>query len=308
MSEELTGLYIPLTDFKIKEQDGFKILYNHLIKSGPAYRLIVHESNEWYKIKDQIENPEQIIILDSKEANHYKELSLDFFAPITQAAPYYKDEKGNKCSMLNLAMDLRRALSYILIAHDYKARIYDDDILDYFNPIGGLEQNHFSEDSLNRVRFVDCLLKGYKKSNIPSISVNQNNSDFKTVRQLLESIEIRELSLLNYCFGEVQIRKNLLVDQVRDKVEAILHNSWFPYVLSGATLGLSYCLNLADIRPALIFLAGISGHALGKIKFEEYIPPIEDPKLFALDASGSMGLISYSSRSFNNEYTFLIER
>jgi hypothetical protein len=280
-------------------------LYDSLIQSGPAYRLIVHESQTWNEIRDQIENPEQIIILSEKEANHYKELSLDFFAPITQAAPYYEDNEGKK-SMLNLTMDLRRALSYILIAHDYKARIYGDEILDYFNPIDGLPENPFSEDSLNRVRFVDCLLKGYKKDRISSISFNQNNDDLKTVRKILEKIEIKELSFLNYSFGEIQVRKNLLVDQVKDKVEAIFHNSWFPYVLSGATLGLSYYFSLADIRPALVFLAGVGGHALGKIKFEEYVPPIQDSKLFSLGAN--RGLTTYSSRSFNNEYTFLIER
>lgn len=291
---QLTSLYIPLTDFTINDKDGFRILYENLIQSGPAYRLIVHDSPTWHQIRDQTENPERLTILSEKEANYYKELSKDFFAPITQAAPYYEDKQGKK-SMANLTADLCRALSYILIAHDYKARIFEDDILEYYNPLESLEKNGFSEDCVNRVKFVDSLLKGYKRNNISTILINKNVADFQTVQKILAQTEIAELSGLSYLFGVLEVKKDQLKQNIKEKMTTIFQNEWFPYALSGGVLCLSYYYSLDYIRPALVFLAGLGGHALGKFDFKEYIPPIQDSRIITLCAKQGTSLFSYST-------------
>lgn len=115
-----TSLYIPFVDFQINDMDGQKILYENLVESGPAYKLIVHESPSWLEIRDKM--PGMIQIISGEEAENYKQIVNKFFSPITEAAQYYI-VNNNKVPMENLTIDLRRALSYILIAHDYKARI-----------------------------------------------------------------------------------------------------------------------------------------------------------------------------------------
>lgn len=116
-----TSLYIPFTDFIINDKDGQKLLYENLVQSGPAYKLIVHESTAWLEIKNQMFWHEALEIIPNKKAEEYKELVYRFFSPVTEAAPYVIIGQ-EKYPTANLTADLRRVLSYVLIAHDYKSK------------------------------------------------------------------------------------------------------------------------------------------------------------------------------------------
>ena len=67
-----TNLYIPFTDFIINNIDGQKILYENLVQSGPAYKLIVHESPSWIKLKEELGLEKTIDIISDKKAKDYK--------------------------------------------------------------------------------------------------------------------------------------------------------------------------------------------------------------------------------------------
>ncbi len=206
----------------------------------------------------------------------------------------------------NLISDLSRALSYILIAYDYKARIYEDDILEYYNPIKSLEAGGFPEDCLNRVRFVDGLLKGYTKTDVSTVYLNRDKADLDNVKKILAQTEMYTLSTLNYQFGEIVVDKKVLTRGITENIEVVLKNEWFPYVIASGVLGLSYFYGLEHVEPILSFLAGAGAKVLSKVNFKEYIPPIQDPNRYSL-MSGA-GMASFSSQSFNDEYMFLIPK
>ena len=48
-----TKLYLPYTDFKINDKQGEKILLESLIVNGPAYKIVVHENDEWQRLQDE---------------------------------------------------------------------------------------------------------------------------------------------------------------------------------------------------------------------------------------------------------------
>ena len=303
----LTSLYIPLTKFAINEQDGFKILYDNLVQSGPAYRLIVHDSLSWREIRDKIQNPEDIVILDDKKAEYYKQLSEDFFAPITETYPIYYNDKGQKNWTSNLVSDLRCALSYILIAYDYKARIFEDDILDYLNPLESFTKNGLPDDCLNRVKIVDNLLKGYSQTRIPTVFMNRDKAEIENLKKVLLRTEMKTLSALNYKFGEITVNKQALIRNINECIREALKSDWLPIVIGAGVLGLSYCAGLSAIESALSLLASGGATALSKINLKEYVPPIQDPKLFELGGPSAGKVTTFSSERFNLEYRFLIE-
>ena len=204
-------------------------------------------------------------------------------------------------------MDMRCALSYILIAYDYKARIFEDDILDYLNPLEGIIKGGFPEDCINRVKIVDNLLKGYYRSHIPTVFMNREKAEIENLKKLLLSTEMQTLSTLNYKFGEITANKQVLVRDIGESIKEALRSPWFPVVLNAGALSLSYCLGLNSIEGALTLLASAGATALSRINFNEYVPPIQEPRLYALGGP-STGVTTFSSERFNLEYSFYIER
>jgi hypothetical protein len=306
---ETTSLYIPLTDFTINDQDGFKILYDNLVQSGPAYRLVVHDSPSWREIRDKIQNPEDIIILDEKKAEYYKQASIDFFAPITETYRIYIKEDGKKDWTSNLLIDMRCALSYILIAYDYKARIFEDDILDYFNPLEGMTKSELPENCINRVKIVDNLLKGYYRTQVPTVFMNRDKAEIENLKKLLLQTEMKTLSTLNYKFGEITVNKQVLVRDIKESIKVALKSDWLPHVIGAGVLGLSYCIGLGPIQDGVLaLLADAGATALSKINFKEYVPPIQEPRLYALGGPTSGKISTFSSQRFNQEYNFYIEK
>lgn len=298
-----TSLYLPFTNFKINNIDGNKILYETLVQSGPAYKLVVHESPFWLAIKDEMPKNDMIEIISNEKGEEYKELVNRFFAPVTETIPHYyiKDEKilGE-----NLTLDLRRALSYILIAHDYKARIFQDDILrTEFKLSEILKQNKdISEDLIKRVDFVEKLINGYKTDNIDTISINMDARIFQNLMYILDKEEISLLSEKNHLFGIINIKKNILKRKIKENITKIIKHDWFPYLIGGTTVSLHYIPAIKNIEPILSFLSTIGAFYLNKYDFKEYAPPIQNPKLFEL---GKKRTNSFSYTSFNYKWKFL---
>jgi len=48
-----TKLYLPYTDYKINDDQGEQILLETLIANGPAYKIVVHENDEWHRIREE---------------------------------------------------------------------------------------------------------------------------------------------------------------------------------------------------------------------------------------------------------------
>ena len=297
-----TSLYIPFTNFEINDKDGQILLYENLVQSGPAYKLIVHESPAWLKIKDQMFFHETLEIITNKKAEEYKKIVNEFFSPITEAIPYY--EIGNeKHPPANLTTDLRRALSYILIAHDYKARIYEDSILKYNTHLSQLLEKYkevFSEEAILNVRFVENLLKGYKMDSVSTLSVNNDPRIFRDIMDLLDKAEVKTLSERNHLFGVLAVKKDMLKREIKERLTQIVKNEWFPYVAEFTGLILSYHPDFGLVEKSLSFLSGLGARILGKYDFREYAPPIQSPRLFELEKSNGINVFTYEP--FNYHY------
>lgn len=300
----MSSLYIPFIDFVINDEDGHKVLYENLVQSGPAYTLIVHESPVWLEIKDEMPWPEMIEIISNKKAQEYKQIVNRFFSPITEATPYYIIG-GKKHPAKNLTTDLSRALSYILIAHDYRARIYEDDILRCdFMLSRLLEENKktFSEECVFRVEFVENLIRGYQKDSVSTLSVNKDPRIFNDLMNLLSKEETKMLSEKNYLFGTLSVKKDILKREIQELLTQIVKNEWFPYIAQAAGVALSYHPDLSSVEKILSLLAGAGAKILSKFDFREYAPPIQSPRLFEPVSSRDMNFFSYTP--FNYEFAF----
>jgi len=308
-------LYIPFINFQLNNLDGQKILYENLVQSGPAYKLVVHESPQWLEIKDKMPNADMIEIILDKKAQEYKNMVNDFFSPISENAPYYSSGK-ERMPTENLTTDLRRALSYVLIAHDYEATIYEDEIIRDIKSEPKLsvrlsntntEQGKviFSEDIINRVKFVENLILGYKTENVDTISVNKDARIFNDLIDLLDKEQIKTLSEQFHLFGLVNVTKDLLIHNIKDRITQILKNEWFPYLVGGTSISLSYYYSKLDLEPALTLLSEVGAKILSKFDFREYAPPIQAPKLFEL---GKERFNSFSYTPFNYEFKILIPK
>jgi hypothetical protein len=120
--------------------------------------------------------------------------------------------------------------------------------------------------------------------------------------------EMQTLSNLNYKFGEITVNKQALVRSIDESIREALKSDWLPHVIGAGALGLSYCIGLSAIESALLLLASAGATAFSKINLKEYIPPIQDPKLFALGGPTTGKVANFSSQRFNEEYRFLIEK
>jgi len=291
-----TRLYIPFTDFIINDKDGQKLLYENLVQSGPAYKLIVHESPAWLAIKEKMFWHETIEIISNKKAEEYKEIVYRFFSPITEAIPYYTVD-NEKHPTENLTTDLRRALSYILIAHDYKARIFEDDILKYDLRLSELLKKHknvFPEEGVSRVEFTEKLIEGYQIDSIPTLSVNKDPRIFNDLIKLLDKEEVKLLSEKNHLFGVLKVKKGILKSEIRDLLTQIVKYEWFPYIAQAAGLALSYYPDIGPAEKSLSFLAGLGAKILSKYDFREYAPPVQSPRMLELENSRGMNFFSYT--------------
>lgn len=307
------SLYIPFVDLVINDSDGQKILYENLVQSGPAYKLVVHESPTWLRIKDEMPWPEMIEIISEKEAQNYKEIVDKFFSPITEAIPYLI--VGNKKQpSYNLTIELRRVLSYILIAHDHKSRIYSDDINErviylFANKTklsNWLEQqkNVFSEEAIECTKFVEDLLSGYHRDSVPTLSVNRDPRIFDDLMDLLKKEEIKKLSAKNHLFGVLAARKDILVRDLKEITTQIVKNAYFPYLVSGVLLALSYYLSSSEMEKVISSLSGLGAKILSRFDFREYAPPIQSPRLFTLVNKSGVGSFSY--KPFNYQMKIFV--
>jgi len=205
-------------------------------------------------------------------------------------------------------------LSYILIAHDYKATIYEDDIINDIKSETKLsvrlsntntEQKKviFSEDIIKRVKFVENLILGYKTENVDTISVNRDARIFNDLIDLLDKEQIKTLSEQFHLFGVVNASKDLLIHNIKEGITQILKNEWFPYLAGGTSISLCYIYSKLDLEPILTLLSEVGAKLLSRFDFRNYAPPIQNPKLFMF---GKEQFGSFSYTPFNYEYKILI--
>lgn len=303
----LTSLYIPFTNFVINDKNGQQLLYENLVQSGPAFKLIVHEWPTWLKIRDEIFWKGAIEIIPNKKAEEYQEIVNGFFSPITEAVPYYTTKEGWYPTS-NLTTDLRRALSYILIAHDYKARIYENDILHAHKArlSEQLKGNKeiFSEEGISRIEFVEKLIKGYQTDSVFALSVNKDPRIFNDLINLISQEEVEMLSKKNYLLGVVNAKKDMLKREIQQLVTEIVKFKWFPYIAQAGGLLLSYYTSLSEVEKFLPFLSHVGAKILSKYDFREYAPPIQSPRLFELENAKGVNFFSYTP--FNYEVSFFL--
>lgn len=293
--------------------NGQKILYENLVQSGPAYKLVVHESPQWLEIKDKMPKADMIEIISDKKAQEYKDIVNNFFSPISENIPYYNSGK-ERMPTENLTANLRRALSYILIAHDYKATIYEDAIINNIKSGPNLsvrlsntntkqKQVIFSEDIIRRIKFMENLILGYKTENVDTLSVNRDSRIFNDLIDLLNKEQIKTLSEQFHLFGVANISKDLLIRNIKEGITQVLKSEWFPYLVGGTVISLSYYYSLLELEPALSYLTGLGAKILGKFDFREYAPPIQNPQLFRF---GNKQFSSFSYTPFNYEFEILV--
>lgn len=303
----ITSLYLPLTNFVINDQAAEMELYKSFVQSGPCYKLIVHDSPQWRKIVEEVAGTEEIMILTDADSKRYKELASSYFSPITEEIGEYYLVNGKKIASANYTADLRRVLSYILIAHDFKARIYNDDLLSAKPISGGMTKGIFSEDAMSRAKFAESLISGYHRDEISTLSVNTETDGLRKVKDILDRDAAKELSGINHFFGILKADKNALKRSVNEKITEGIKNKWFPDIAELATIGISFYPGLEQIGAVISKMSGIGAKVLSKYDFKEYLPPIQE-----LNILGSIGkpgdLCTFSYQSFNDEFVFLTRR
>lgn len=300
-----TSIYLPMVGFTIGGKDGSSALFEHLIQSGPAYELIVHESPNWLKLRDEIPNKDMIKIISEKEAQSYKDKVNDYFAPFHESYPNYYQEQ-ERLPTSNLTMEYRRALSYILIGYDYNARIYDGDIVkEKFDLSKSMEKAGIEdEDVLLRTKFLEELFDSYATFSIDTVSTNNNLSNFKQVLDILDNSELQKLSESNQLFSRLEIEKNILLRDVQSLVTEIVQNDWIP-LLCKAPLWLSFVDNSAPkYWPLIETLLSTGSKLLKDYDFRKQAPPIQKPEWYK--TSMNAGVWTYTW--FNYEFSFYVQK
>jgi hypothetical protein len=289
-----TKLYLPYTDFTINDKQGEQRLLEALISNGPAYKVIVHESDEWHRIKDELLVGDHVEIISSKEAGQIKDKVDRFFSPVIEDI-YLKNGNGNRVASENMTVELRRVLSYIVIASKKKAWIYEDEIIkDSLKEIGYIIDNskYISYEGLNRVKALRDLLQSYNYEKIDQLSVSDNKSIAHDFFDFMDDSLAKELSESNFNLGVVKKDIGKLKRDVKDKVTAILQSSKFPY-LSGVTGLLTILLDVDPAVSGALSAAGIIQHALRDVDLREYAPPMARENLSTQPGGGELFSFSY---------------
>lgn len=291
---EKTKLYLPYTDFTINDKQGEQRLIEALISNGPAYKVIVHESDEWHRIKDELLVGDRVEIISSKEAGQIKEKVDRFFSPVIEDIPYLKNGNGNRFPSENMTVELRRVLSYIVIANKKKAWIYENEIIkDSLEEIGYIinNQKYINDEGLNRVKALRDLLQSYTYEAIKYLSVSDNKNIAHDFFDFMDDSLAKELSVSNFNFGIIKKDIGKLKRDVEEKVTAILESSKFPYLVGGTGL-LTSLVGADTIMSIVLSAAGIIQHALRDVDLREYAPPMARENLFTL--RGDRELFSFS--------------
>lgn len=295
-----TKLYLPYTGFTINDKLGEQILLESLISNGPAYEVIVHESDEWNRIKDELPLGDRIEIISSKKADQIKEEVDQFFSPVIEDIKYLENENGNPVPSENMTVELRRALSYIVIANRNKAWIYENEIIkDSFEQIKWIMANreHINGEGLNRVKAFRDLLQSYNYEKIKHLSVSDNASVAHDFFDLMDDSSVKDLSESNFNFGIIKNDLRKLKRDVGAKVTTVLQSSKFHYIY-----GASHILaTSAGADPSLNCAIGtfeLIHHALRKVDLREYAPPIVKENLFIPQRTKDCFSFSY----FNYNY------
>jgi hypothetical protein len=297
---KLTKLYLPFLGFTLNNQDGTYEIYKTMIESGPSYQLIVHESPSWLSLKDEVPRGDLIEIIPKKKEEFYKTICDTFFADFHEKYKFIRDTEPEPTS--NSTLEYRRALSYILIAHDYKARIFDDSILDFTILSDQLRLYDIEEEIINKFIFIEKLLSSYSIESIPTLSVNKNPKIFHDVMDILNDESIKLLSEKNFDLGLVSIKKDKIIRDIKDIISEILGKEWIPYILQAPTLALSFNQNETRLLQALFFLSSVSAKVLQNYNFREYAPPIQHHR-GPLFYNEGVSMYTY----FNYEYKFYLK-
>lgn len=270
-----TTLYLPFKDFQINNKDGTPIIYESLIRNGPSYKLVVHESDSWNKFRDSLSDKNIIEIISKKEEELILETTDRYFSSITESIPYI-EMNGRKYPSKQLTTDFNRALSYFYIAHHYKARILGDDFIKDIN-LGlskTLKEKEFSDEDVQKIALIEGLVSGYKTEEISTLSINKDRRIINDLLDLLEIDEIKTLSELNYNYGLISVKKDQLIRKSKELITDILQKEYLKYIIKAPFLISSFYMNQTYLF-ALSFIGDIVSTLLKGSDFREYAPPID---------------------------------
>lgn len=304
-----TKLYLPYTGFSINEKSGEEKIARALLGNGPAYKIVVHESPGWRKVQEEVLTKDFVEIIDEKESEQIKEECNKFFSPVTELLVDTKKvvvKDGTKWPLPPkfITVELRRALSYIIIGNRKKAWIYGDecitDALDQIDTIlANVNEIGICEEGVKRVNALKNLLNSYTTQEIDQLSETRDAQIGHYFFDILDNAKVKELSEYNFRFGiEPEIRK--LKRDVKNMVTVALQNLKHPYLIG--SLGVLACVDrqAAIIPPAFCVL----GHALRNVDFREYAPPMKKEDLLSIIP----GVHTFSYNYFNEAYPFYVTK
>ena len=293
-----TTLYLPFKNFLINNKDGTTVIYESLIRNGPSYNLVVHESESWNQLRDSLPDKKIIKIISKKEEEIILESTDRYFSSITERIPYI-EINGEKHPPKQLTTDFNRALSYFYIGHRYKARILDDDFISNVN-LGlsnTLKEKKFSEEDVQKIALIEGLISGYKKEEVSTLSVNNDKRIINDLLNLLEVDEIKTLSELNYNYGLISVKKDQLTRNVKELITDILQKEYLKYIIKAPFLIASFYTS-SKYLFALSFTGDILSNFLKGCDFREYAPPIDcDPIINNFSIEEGLYMYEY----FNNK-------
>ncbi|MBW1669643.1 MAG: hypothetical protein JRJ66_16675 [Deltaproteobacteria bacterium] len=301
-----TSLYLPLEEFVVNGQRGESLLLNELLKTGPCYRLIVHESEEWLKLKEVYEYYDRIEVIPNKLWEEYTEISEKFFEPLIDGIKYVEYGKS-KYHPKQLVTDLSRALFLIMVGNRYNARIYDSHMIsDTIKQLDYLEKNreHLNEDGFERLEAFSKLIRSYQGDWIEGISQSGDYDVYKDVSKLLSYDKIKYLSEKNYKLGILGENFNEVKLEIKEAVTEIIKSNFFPWIIETTYhlmgIGLNEVIGSEyyhSLGPTLSLLT----KEIQGLDFREYAPPVVRERFLYVDGV-------FMSQPVNSKVYFLTEK
>jgi len=277
-----TNVYLPYLNFKLDEKNGEKTLIEYFMANGPTDNIVVHDNEEWRRIKDNKLIGDWIDIIEEKEMEEARMEALKFFAPLYEGIPYVTDGNDNKLAPNMLVRQCSRMLSYIILSHKHNAWIYCKNlIIECNNELRNIKNQaeYLSEEGIERIGYFDNFINSYHFDEIKQLTVAEDAKTFDKFYDAFDDAMISQLSNTNYNFGVLKYRFDKLKRDVNYYVTEICNSEETSYFIEGCGTLASVLLKREEIEMLTKIISYLSKYLRG-VDLNEYAPPIKQEDWF----------------------------
>jgi len=309
MSE--TKLYFPYVEFEINgdRKKAHQMIFEALLANGPAYTIVVHESDEWRKIEDEVLWGGMLEIINKDEEEKVTTEVNEYFSPCLKNIPFVLNDDKVKLPPETLTFLLRKSLSQIVIASNHNAWIYGDEIIcEGLDQAKGLlsQRDRINSEGVKRVDIFKNLLQSYQFDRISHLSTNDDSQLFHDFKKILDESLIKDLSKSNYKFGIIEYKIDKLELEIREKTQRaldFLKNEKIKHTIA-VTSFIASLLSKNEIPGYLSGAIESITYYLKDLNLKKYAPPMIKEKLF-IDLPEA---VEYSLKPFNEKFTVFVPK